>query len=112
VRTGEQLWLFDPDPAAKLFVIDSTDDYQQLTEAFTQTYLNPRNPTRAPDWRRISGAKLFDAVHVTAHALDDDAAPFRSWAIESTLWLTWSLRVRGSVGSVQTDWTIGVGPHL
>jgi hypothetical protein len=64
---GRALWTLVADPAAKLFVVDSLDDYTALAETYPQRSANPRNPTLAPDWAAVNAmeSRPFDAVHMT-----------------------------------------------
>lgn len=99
-REGRQVWTFAPDPAIRLYVIDSLEAFRELADEYPHRYANERNPTCLPDWYAIYTAhpRRFEAVHVTAQA----AALLERWDVESTLWFALQrfpdLRQVGPVG--------------
>lgn len=90
-------WLLDPDPAARIYVIDSYTDLQALVDTFPQAEHHPDSSYGAwseirPAWHAI--AEEFDAVHLTdegqwATRLTDPLDLY-GWDCESTLWLRWA----------------------
>lgn len=83
-------WLLDPDPAARVYVIDS---YAYL-EALTATFPAPRQldlHEHRASWEAI--AREYDAVELTdagqwATRLSSPCNLY-GWDCESTLWLRW-----------------------
>lgn len=112
---GKRVWALQPDPATRLYVIDSLDDFRRLADEFPKRYDNPRNPSYAPDWNQIALRRPLPlhAVHVTDAAIDagatqdaDDHPMFGGWDVESTLWLEWRLATLGCLGSVDSGWRL------
>jgi hypothetical protein len=92
-----------PDPTARLFVVDSADDYMRLADMYPQSYANPLNPTRAPCWSVISSMedRPFDAVHVTSGG----ASAVPGWDVESTLWFGLRRFITHScIARLSNDW--------
>jgi hypothetical protein len=79
---GRCVWTFQPDPAIRLRVIDSQDDYGDLTDEWPHRYSNERDTRCYPNWYKIWEQRPFDAVHVSAQA----ALVLEGWRVESTAW--------------------------
>ena len=83
---GREVILLDPQQNARIFVVDSADDYQELVAAYPHHYDNPVHAA-CPHWARLATETSLDAVHVTAKAVyDPSCACALSWEVESTLW--------------------------
>ncbi len=112
---GRSLWLLEPDADARLYVIDTLDDFKTLADRFPQSYDNPNNPWYAPNWSRVfdEGRSMFDAIHVTFATVDagksvpgTEHPVFFGWDVESTLWLSAKFTDCGCFGALGDDWTI------
>lgn len=112
-RDRERLWLLDPERDTLLYAIDSFDDIKALADEYPHRSNNPKNPTVHPDWQRVRDEGLFDAVHVTARAIESvkaqppaDQWRLFGWDVESTLWLRWRLTGPRCLGVVTASWQL------
>lgn len=100
--TWQNCWLLEPDPAARVFEIDTYDDLERLCDLYGHT--DPervgRHRSTYPDWARV--AEDFDAVHLT----DEGQWATRmtmpldlyGWDCECTLWFRWAFTDARSLG--------------
>jgi hypothetical protein len=93
------VWLLNPDPAARIAHIDTYSDLAALVAA----YPGPGVDTRFPDWEAVS--RDYDAVHLTdagqwatrlSHPHD-----LYGWDCESTLWFRWCFISHCHLGTVE-----------
>jgi hypothetical protein len=112
---GYEVWLLTPEPDATLYVIDSLEDYQRLTDAYPKGWDDAAIPERAPDWYRISDpATRIDGVLTSAPAVaagrmppeGRELRPFTGWDVESTLWFGWPFVSQEYRGGLRDDWTL------
>lgn len=85
------LWLLDPDPKARIYVIDSVEALAKLVKRYPGKKLDSGYPWQYPDWLTV--AKDYDGVHLTEEAQwatrFSDGVNLYGWDCESTLWLRW-----------------------
>jgi len=119
VEDGTRVWLLDPNPDARLYIIDTAQDDRRLSDAYPHRYANVQNTTVAPHWRQIAEAEPppFDAVHITSQGAVEEPSwsadghpPWLRWEVESTWWMRWRLKPRACVGTVAPDWTLTQSP--
>lgn len=92
-REDRRLWKLWPRQDARLCVIASVADYEDLANAYPKRWSDQRSsPLYAADWAQVPS----DAVHVTAEAVvalesrPGNAQPqFHGWNVESTAWFAW-----------------------
>jgi hypothetical protein len=83
---GRHVFLLEPDPTSRIFVVDSPDDYKALVTAYPQHYENAARGA-CPHWARLAMESTLDAIHVTTKAARDPRCVCAAtWEVESTLW--------------------------
>ena len=89
------IFLLQPDPHAVLYVIESPDDFDALSDAHPQSYENPHRAP-CPHWAQLAAEGPFDAVHMTAAAVSNKTLWYaHRWETESTLWFRPKLTLVG-----------------
>ena len=98
--TWKYVWLLDPEPAARVLVIDSYDDLARAFDRWPHRDERYDHRDGYLAWHRI--AEEFDAVHVTeegqwrtrlTHPLN-----LYGWDCESTVWFRWAFTSAREVG--------------
>lgn len=85
------LWLLEPDPAGRLYLVDSEEALKDLVDYYPGTPMDSRFPFEYPDWLAV--AEDFDGVHLTEEGQWQTRlshpANLYGWDCECTLWLRW-----------------------
>ncbi len=104
-----QLWRLDPDPAARVYTIDTLEDLLRLCDRFPAVCDHPRDcaPLRRDladvwlGWRRV--AEVYDAVHLTEKGQWRTRLSMPTnlygWDCESTLWFRWAFTTVTDLGT-------------
>jgi len=90
---GRRLWLLDPDPDARLYVIDGLGAYVRLADEYPRRWDGRVRPTLyEANWYAMADPDVlpFEGVHAKQTAIENGGSRFRGSDIESTLWFRWS----------------------
>lgn len=97
-----RVWILEPDPAARVYEVDTYSDVALLCEHYGETVEHGDYSETYPAWSRV--ARDYDAVHLT----DDGQWATRfsdpglyGWDCESTLWLRWAFTAVVDLGRVR-----------
>jgi hypothetical protein len=86
-------WLIDPEPTARVYVIDDLLDLRRLLDAHGHAPLRKFGMTR--QWIDFTSASLeYDAIHLTENgqwATRLTEPNLYGWDVECVLWLNWAL---------------------
>jgi hypothetical protein len=92
--TWQNCWLLDPDPEARVYVIDDYPDLDWLIKEYGHTRKGSEMLSERmtfPDWVRMS--EDYDAVHMTEEGQWKTRLShphnLYGWDCECTLWLRW-----------------------
>jgi len=84
-------WILTPDPDARIYVIDTVSDLQELWEQFPWIEENPLFPCRSLDF--VSIGTHYDAIHLTEIGQHrtrlTSPVNLYGWDCESTFWFRW-----------------------
>lgn len=97
-----RVWTLEPDPAARIYEIDTYADLARLCERYGQTIEHGSYSETCPAWSRI--ARDYDAVHLTDEgqwATRFSDPNLYGWDCESTLWLRWAFVAVVDLGCVR-----------
>jgi len=89
VRGNGLWWVVEPDPEARILIVDSPRDWQFLI----RYYRRPDGP--GPDYERLA-ADGFVGVHLTDRGVRDETGS-KNWEHESTVWLRWAFLIDPAV---------------
>lgn len=109
--------IITPNPTAKVYVINSIDDYSVLANQFPQ---HGSCGALAPNWNEIQslGDGVIDAIHFTRAAVIDEARRgmelrprFNAWNVESTLWLRPAFDSPVYLGNLDENWNFQMSTY-
>lgn len=94
------VWLLTPDPAARLYIVDSLASLTALVEQFPGRNHLPGSPREYPNWTAV--AEVYDGVSLTdegqwATRLSHPVNLY-GWDCECTLWFRWMFTDVGHYG--------------
>lgn len=89
----DHIYVLEPEPNARVIVIDGVDDMRSAQDTFARVDLHPAisRSFAALDYEEI--AETYDAVHVTDQGQREtrfSRPGLYGWDCESTVWLRWA----------------------
>lgn len=97
------LWLLEPDPEKRVYLIDSYEDLEALIDLYPSGPAFQGLSREWPNWKGVS--EDFDAIHLTekgqwATRLTTPYSLY-GWDCESTLWFRWGFESVEDLGIVR-----------